>query len=339
MRKFQSTAGDIHSVAINHDGKKLLVGTSETKAILWDIPSGKQACGRSVVQPEITYSVDSVAFSPDDRKVLAAAGDARSSSMLLTERRCASSTAAIASHTPSHSALMAGGAPLSGCRDWPSNREVALMKPCCGTSPQEKRCGHIQLPRTWCDRWRSMPTDGDSPSTTTGVRSLAWDMETGKPAVGPLQMTSRPKATSRVDSEEETPFSPRNRSAPTPDEYRSSDGRWTVRAGKHNTVLLKDQQTSKEIKDALFDYDMMPTIRAAFSTKTSRIAVADTDSVHIFDPATGRQLATLYSLYGGRDWLVTTPGGFCTGSSGGLSSVRVAAWAKRNIPSNVFRNN
>jgi WD40 repeat protein len=321
LRKFQSTAGDIHSLTISHDGKSLLAGTEGTKAILWNISSGKLLRTFSCSDKEYTGTVESVAFSPDDRKVLAGAAkqaflfDIGSGARLRTFDSSDGSTYAVAFSPDGRHVLTAGR------RDWQSNREIPLDEAVLWDIATGRKLRTYPTPK---DAVQSLAFDVDGRRLTVsyeGDRAMTWDMDTGKPTDSSSQAVKKREETSRADSEEETPFSPRNRSAATPDEYRSTDGRWTVRAGKHNTVLLKDQQTSKEIK--ILDYGMMPTIRAAFSTKTSRIAVADNDSVHIFNPVTGRRLATLYSAYGGRDWLVTTPTGFCAGSPGGLSLVRV----------------
>jgi hypothetical protein len=49
--------------------------------------------------------------------------------------------------------------------------------------------------------------------------------------------------------------------------------------------------------------------------------VADETSVHVLSLRRAKELVTLISAYGGRDWLVTTPDGYVDGSPGGCSLV------------------
>jgi WD40 repeat protein len=135
--------------------------------------------------------------------------------------------------------------------------------------------------------------------------TATWDLSDGKPVHEMGQAV--------VDQEQD-------RSETWPNEYTSADGRWKVSRAKDNDVVLIDMHSSKTT--TILHYPSYKPIKAAFSTKSPRVAVADGYSVHVFNPETGKELATLISAYGGRDWLVTTPSNYFDGSRGGQSLIR-----------------
>jgi WD40 repeat protein len=209
----------------------------------------------------------------------------------------------------------------AGSREWGAHYEVPLYEAVLWDIATGKRVQAYPSPK---DAVRSLAFDVGGRRLTVGYGGLpavTWDMNTGRPIDHIRQTTKKQGEASRADSDKRDQFDDDENSTLARAEYKSPDGRWTVRRTERNAVVLRDLQTSKETK--ILDYPLFTPIRAAFNANTFRIAVADADSVHIFDPVTAKQLATLYSLYGGRDWLVTTPGGVCTGSQGGLSLVRV----------------
>jgi WD40 repeat protein len=322
LRQYQSNSGGIDSVAISHDGLKLLTGTAESKAILWDIDSGKQLRTLRCTTDEYEHHVSSVAFSPDDRRALAGADkstflfDVSNGATLRIFGSSDNQTYAVA-FSPDGQRVLAAGS-----RDWESQRETKLQEAVCWEMATGKRVQTLPSPK---DAVRSLAFDADGKRLTVGYeddRATVWDMSTGKPSDHFRKTTKEQKKTPQAGSGGLDPFDDSNRSAPIPDEYKSLDGRWLVRVAEHNTVVLRDRQGSKESAILESETGLRPIIRVAFSAKTSRFAVADEASVHVFNPETGKELATLISAYCGRDWLVTTPGSFFDGSPGGCSLVR-----------------
>jgi DNA-binding beta-propeller fold protein YncE len=159
------------------------------------------------------------------------------------------------------------------------------------------------------DAIRSLAFSDDGKRLTVGYMEgwgTQWGMGTGKP-VGKVRVA----ATS--DDEWRNPQ--------VPSEYKSPDGRWVVKVNEsNNTVVLTDTRTRK--KTTILDYREYTPVRAAFTSKIPRMAVADEGSVHIFNLETGKELATLISAYGSRDWLVMTPGNYFDGSPGGRTLIR-----------------
>ena len=295
VRHYRSNSGGIHSVAISHDGSKLLAGTAQSKAILWDISSGKQLHTFRCARDEYGHEVSSVAFSPDDRQALAGAGestflfDLSNGAALRIFDSSDDETYAVAFSLDGRHVLTAGS------RDWRSHREIPFHEAVLWDSATGRRVQTFPTPK---DAVRSLSFDAEGKQLTVGYEddhAMAWDMNTGKPS-GHLQIAAKQREETPQAASAERDNSSRSRAAP--DEFKSLDGRWLVLAGENNTVVLRDGRTSKE--DTILSYGMRPTIRVAFSEKTSRIAVADDDSVHIFNPETGKELATFMSVYGGR---------------------------------------
>jgi WD40 repeat protein len=298
LRKFPSDSGSVESVAVSPDGSKMLMGTDQTKAVLWDLKSGKQLRTFHCSMEKWQESVNSVAFSPDGRKMLASIGgptflfDIDSGKLLHTFDS--------GDHTETYAIFSPDGRQVltSGRRLRLSCPEIILWDVATGN-----RTKTYQGPK---DAIRSLEFDKDGNRLIVGYMQgcgTIWDMNTGKP-LGKLEQAKAEEAEEYED---------------TPDQYTSPDGRWIVSQDKYSMVVLTDTHTSKKTK--MLEQPVYGTLRVAFSLKTSRMAVADEDSVHIFNPETGKELATLISAYGGRDWLTTTPGNFFDGSPGGLSLI------------------
>jgi WD40 repeat protein len=189
----------------------------------------------------------------------------------------------------------------AGSRGWWSCQRAELWEAATG-----KRAQTFQGPK---DAIRSLTFGDDGKRLTVGYMeewATEWDMGTGRPV-------NKVRTPAASDAEWRNPQ--------VPDEYKSLDGRWIVKVNKyHNTVALIDTRSRKETK--ILEHGEYLSIRAAFSPKARRIAVADEGAVHIFNPETGKELATLISAYDGRDWLVMTPASYFDGSPGGQSLIR-----------------
>jgi WD40 repeat protein len=304
LRTFDAGSRLIPSVAISPDGSKLLAGTADDKseALLWSIDSGKMLRSFRCSLDDVASSVGYVAFSPNCRQVLAASNhqsaflfDVATGRALRTFDDEYEDDKAAAFSPDGRYVLTA--AP----RHWWSYQEAVLWEAATGK--------HIQAFRGPNDPVRSLTFNDDGKRLTVRYKegwATEWDMNTGKPAG---------KAGLPPLTEDEW------RNLQVPDDYKSPDGRWIVKAnGYHNAVVLTDTRTLK--KTAILEDTSYTPIRVAFSLKPPRIAVADEGLVHVFDPETGKKLATLVSAYGGRDWLVTTPGAYFDGSPGGRSLIR-----------------
>jgi WD40 repeat protein len=187
-------------------------------------------------------------------------------------------------------------------RPWRSYREAVLWESATG-----KRVQTYRGPK---DVIRALSFSDDGQRLRVDYKqgwATNWDMGAGKPVDQVRQRRTR-KGKDRYEE--------------LPDEYKSADGRWTVgRApSSRNDVVLADARTSKTTM--ILDYGSYEPIRVAFGPRSRRIAVADEDSVHVFDPEMGKELATFVSAYGGREWLVTTPDGHFQGSRGGRTLIR-----------------
>ena len=77
--------------------------------------------------------------------------------------------------------------------------------------------------------------------------------------------------------------------------------RWTMdgHARQKQRSNLKNMRSSKTTM--ILDYELYEPLRVAFSAKSPRIAVADEGSVHVFNPETGKELATLIPLTAARN--------------------------------------
>ncbi len=107
----------------------------------------------------------------------------------------------------------------------------------------------------------------------------------------------------------------------------SPDGNTLASAGDDNTIILWDAATG-EIKHKLTGHTAW-VASVAFSPDGKTIASASLDgTVRIWDTATGRERATLYSLVGGAEWLITTPEGYYNASPYGEQFLR---WRVGNV--------
>jgi len=298
LRTYPSKSGAVLSVAVSRDGDKLLMGTSETAAVLWGLNAGKQLRVFHCAADEGDHEVSTVGFSPDGRLALAGCGDGTflfDVDSGTTVRTFNSSDAydAVATFSPDGRRVF-----TAGSRGRRSRPEAVLWEAASGKQVQAFRG-----PR---DTVRSLAFSANGDRLTVGYnqgRAVVWDVRTGKP----VEESRQAKAT-----EDEGIYKR------VPREYTSADGRWTV--SSDGAVVLTDSRTSKET--TILRYASYEPIRVAFSAKTPRIAVADEGSVQLFDPETGKELATLISAYGGRVWLVMTPGNYFESSPGGRSLIR-----------------
>jgi len=343
LQQFASKSGPVKSIAISPDDEKLLVGTSGTTAILWELKTGKQIRTFHCATDEYGHEVSSVAFSPGGRQALAGSGN----HVFLFDVTTGEKLRVFGSSDDDNSLAVFGpdgrNILTSGSRNWWSYREAVLWEGATG-----KRIRAFRGPKDAIGSL-AFSEDGRHLSVTyKGGWTTNWDMGTGKPVgeertkmpgkvVGKEESAPRENKTS--DAENDSPFEQDTEDQNCPTEYKSPDGRWTVTWVGCHTVVTIDPQTSKETtgiegnavlltdsraskKTKILDFQSYEHLRVAFSPKTPRIAVADDESVHIFNPETGKELATFFSAYEGKDWLATTPANYFDGSAGGRSLLR-----------------
>jgi WD40 repeat protein len=90
--------------------------------------------------------------------------------------------------------------------------------------------------------------------------------------------------------------------------------------GDLNKVLLVDAETGKELQS--FEGHTAQINCVLLSRDLRRVVTSSEDgTVRIWDAESGRQLAALLSLGGGRDWLAVTPDGYFDGSENGRQRV------------------
>jgi WD40 repeat protein len=300
LREFPSGSGSVLSVAMSPDGSTILAGTTETKAVLWDVATGNLVRTYDCATDDYVHSIWSVGFSPDGRQILASSGertllfDVNGGATLRTFNSSDDETYAVAFSPDGHYVL------TSGTRDWGADREVVLWEMASG-----KHLRDFRGPR---DVVRSMAFSADGQRLTVRYRqgrATVWDMNTGQP----IDRTCASQAEEVVIDQDGDR-----------DRCTSPDGRWSLSHNANKAIVFTDTRTAKMTTNPGFQ--VPAPIRAAFSPVSPRIAIEKEDAVHVFNPQTGRELASLISAYDGRDWLITTPDGYCDGTPGGRSLIR-----------------
>jgi WD40 repeat protein len=86
------------------------------------------------------------------------------------------------------------------------------------------------------------------------------------------------------------------------------------------TAILWNARTGEKLQTFAGHTSIVET--GAISADGKRIFTGSTDgTVRIWDAETGKELAALYAIDGGNDWLVVTPDGHFDGSEGGIKLV------------------
>ena len=300
LKRFPSGSGPVLSVAVSPDGSTILIGTIETKAVLWDVSTGNLVRTYDCATDRWVHSISSVAFSPNGRQILASADER---TLIFDVDSGATLRTINSSDDDSYAALFSPDGRYvltSGTRDWGSDREAVLWEVGSGKQVQEFRG-----PR---DVVRSVAISADGQRLTvryTRGRETVWNMNTCKPI---HQLRG-----SQVEEVEERQDADRDRCA-------SPDGRWSLSRHANGGIVFTDTRTAKATTN--HEFSLPSPFRVAFSPTSLRIAIAKEDAVYIFNPQTGKEIATLISAYNGRDWLVTTPDGYYDGSPGGQSLIR-----------------
>lgn len=300
LREFPSATGPVLSVAVSPDGSKLLAGTEETNAVLFDLATGNLVRTYVCSTDDYVYPISSVAFSPDGRQVLASADERTllfdvESGAQLRSFTCGNNGTYAAAFSPDGQHVLS-----SVTRDWGSDWEAVLWEVASGKQ--------VRVFRGPTDAVRSLKISPDGQCLTVRYSrgSLTkWDLNTGQPIDRTIDSQVDEAATETDDDL---------------DQCVSPDGRWIVSRNTKGATVFTDTLTTQATTAP--EFSMPSRIRAAFSPNSPRIFIANEDAVHVFNPQTGKQIASLISAYNGQDWLVTTPEGYCAGSPGGRSLIR-----------------
>jgi len=285
-RQLKGHSSPVWSVAFSPDGKTIASGSEDHTIILWDAATGEM---RRQLKGHLFWQVFSVAFSPDGKTIASGSSD---HTIILWDAATGEMKRKLSEGTWSvHSVAFSpdGKTIASGRYDG----AITLWDAATGEMRRQLK-GHSSV--VW-----SVAFSPDGKTIASGSEDhtiILWDAATG-------EMRQQLKGHSSVVAS--VAFSP--------------DGKTIASGSWDDTIILWDAATG-EVKRQLEGHTHWVQ-SVAFSPDGKTIASGSKDgTARVWDPATGEEVAALFSIDAGEDWLIATPQGYYNASLNGDRYVR-----------------
>ena len=255
IRTFTGHNGDIRSLAVSKDGKRLLSGSMDHRTILWDTETGKEL--RKFEGKGWAWSV---AFSPDEKKALASGGIDKTMRLWniadgKEEREFTGNTSRVygAAFSPDGKHVAGGGA------EFDCSIRIYEADTC-------KEVRKLEGHKGWVWKIAYSPDGKKLASAGANDKSFRiWDAETGKTLIEGKDAHDGGNVVGVA-------FSP--------------DGKSLLTTGRDLSVKSWDVEKGTLIRKYLGAGDNVEAI--AFSPDGKRFLAGETRIVHVFDTETGK---------------------------------------------------
>ena len=305
---------DVRSAQFSPDSKRIVTGSSDKTARVWDAETGKPL----TVAMKHDHDVHSAQFSPDGRRIVTASGDLTArvwdaqTGEPLTEPMKHHSSVTCAQFSPDGKRI------VTASWDGMTNSGYALVwdaqigKPL--SEPMKHHNSLVSSAQFSPDGRRIVTASGD-------LTARVWDAQTGKPLTEPMKhdgevrsaqfspdgkriVTASADKTARVwDAQTGKPLTePMKHDGEVRSAQFSPDGKRIVTASDDKTARVWDAETGKPLTDPIKHKD--PIVSAQFSPDGKRIVTASPSqsvwgsTTRVWDTLTGKPLTEPMKDYG-----------------------------------------